>query len=120
MGFLDVLGNLLTYNQYKDHIAKYKEHGLKQFVSNYKAHFQKQLPIETLKWGEEMEYQIFVKSIDENGNIRMQLASKGPELIKNFNSSGLSQDHGFLLMPEFGSWMIEAVPLEPYESLIDS
>lgn len=40
MGFLGVLGDVITYNNYKEHIARYKKHGLNQFVSNYKAHYK--------------------------------------------------------------------------------
>ena len=40
----------------------------------------------------------------------MQLSSKGPELINIFNNSSLPQENDIMLMPEFGSWMIEAVP----------
>ena len=55
MGFLGVLGKVLSYNQYKEHIAKYKMHGLRQFASNYKVHHKRSIPVSDLKWGEEME-----------------------------------------------------------------
>lgn len=61
MGFLGVLGDVITYNNYKEHIPRYKKHGLKQFVSNYKAHCNRKIEVENLKWGEEMEYQIYVR-----------------------------------------------------------
>jgi hypothetical protein len=56
MGFLNVKGNVLTYNQYKDKIEGYKRHGLLQFVSLYNAHKNKFIPLRDLKWGEEMEF----------------------------------------------------------------
>ena len=49
----------MTYNQYKDHIAQYKIHGVKQFISLYNAHKDRFIERENLHWGEEIEYEIF-------------------------------------------------------------
>jgi hypothetical protein len=59
MGFLEVRGNVISYEQYKDKIHKYKQHGLSQLVSLYKAHQDRFIALDDLKWGEEMEYMIF-------------------------------------------------------------
>ena len=56
MGFFNVKGGVLTYNQYKEKIEQYKKHGLMQFVSLYDAHKNRQIALKDLKWGEEMEY----------------------------------------------------------------
>lgn len=58
MGFLKVAGGVLTYNQYKDEskIKNYKLHGLSQFAHLYNEHKDKYIPLNDLKWGEEMEY----------------------------------------------------------------
>jgi len=61
MGFLNVRGDVITYNKYKDKIPDYKLHGIRQFVSTYKAHVDKFIKVDELKWGEEMEYMIFVR-----------------------------------------------------------
>lgn len=37
MGFLNVKGGVLTYNQYKEKIENYKKHGLMQFCSLYNS-----------------------------------------------------------------------------------
>ena len=116
MGFLSVKGGVLTYNQYKERIQTYKKHGLLQFLSLYKAHKDRMIPIQDLKWGEEMEYVIYLKDFKKNG---IKLSSKGPDLIKKFNESNSSRESDVILMPEFGSWMIEAVPSKPYNSLLD-
>ena len=42
------------------------------------------------------------------------MSNRGLELIEIFNNSELSQENGIVLMPEFGGWMVEAVPKEPY------
>jgi glutamate--cysteine ligase catalytic subunit len=116
MGFLSVQGGVLTYNQYKSKIEQYKKHGLRQFVSIYKAHKSRSIPLKELKWGEEMEYQIYAQDQQEG---TLALSNRGPELIQLFNSSKQGGKSGIMLMPEFGAWMIEAVPSKPYDSLVD-
>jgi hypothetical protein len=49
----------------------------------------------------------------------MKLSSRGPELTVEFNSRTPEYKKEIVLMPEFGSWMVEAVPTKPYNSLID-
>ena len=116
MGFLNVKGNVLTYNQYKDRIEQYKRHGLGQFISLYNAHKTQFIPLADLKWGEESEYQV-MKGTPNGGYI---MSNRGLELIEVFNNSELSSENGIVLMPEFGGWMVEAVPKEPYKSIIDA
>jgi hypothetical protein len=48
------------------------------------------------------------------------MSNRGLELIEVFNNSELSAENGIVLMPEFGGWMVEAVPKEPYRSIIDA
>jgi glutamate--cysteine ligase catalytic subunit len=117
MGFLNVKGGVLTYNEYKNKIHTYKQHGLSQFKSLYVAHKDRYIPLKDLKWGEEMEYQIYKNDKATN---QIKLSTRGPELINTFNESPLSQEKEIILMPEFGSWMIEAVPSKPYNSIIDA
>ena len=121
MGFLGVKGSVLTFNQYKDKIENYKRHGLKQFASIYRAHKDKTIPLYQLKWGEEMEYMLHVQPTLEDGTTgRYKLSNRGPELIQTFNKSATAAESGVVLMPEFGGWMIEAVPTEPYKSTIEA
>lgn len=61
-----------------------------------------------------MEYQIYVQNQQ-----KIQLSNQGPELIEVFNNSDLSEKNDINLMPEFGGWMVEAVPRAPYNSLLD-
>ena len=76
MGFLQVKGAVLTYSQYREKIEQYKRHGLLQFCSLYNSHKHRSIPLKDLKWGEEMEYQIY-----EINKQKIQLSNKGPELI---------------------------------------
>ena len=59
MGFLNVKGGVLTYNEYKQKKETYKKHGVMQFVSLYNSQINKNIPLKDLKWGEEMEYLIY-------------------------------------------------------------
>ena len=86
MGFLNVKGGLLTYNQYKDKMENYKRHGLRQFKSLYNAHKDRYIELADLKWGEEMEYQVM--TCDEDAKFIM--SNRGLELIDVFNKSPVS------------------------------
>ena len=110
MGFLNVKGSVLTYEQYKEKIETYKKHGLKQFLSLYEAHKGQFIPLKELKWGEESEYQVMKATSDGE----YVMSNRGFELIDIFNKSELSNEYGIQLMPEFGGWMVEAVPKRPY------
>ena len=46
------------------------------------------------------------------GDTRLQLVSDGYRLIQEFNEE--HKDAETHLQPEFGNWMIEAVPSTPY------
>jgi hypothetical protein len=64
-----------------------------------------------LHWGEEVEYSIlYFDSADEHA----QLMSNAYSLIQEFNSEVNHKD--IKLLPEFGNWMVEAVPKDPYNA----
>jgi len=64
-----------------------------------------------------MEYLIYS---NDSQNQKVKLSNRGPELIQVFNDSNLSLKNDIILMPEFGGWMVEAVPSKPYNSIIDA
>jgi glutamate--cysteine ligase catalytic subunit len=65
-----------------------------------------------LKWGEEIEYQLFKYDAPDQKRLHLGLVK---DLIIDFNEkSGGSE---ILLHPEFGQWMVEAVPGTPYDSI---
>jgi len=88
-----------------------------QFASVYNAHKKRFIPLKDLKWGEEMEYQLYLPDAKDKS---IKLSNRGPELIQKFNASQISSTNDVNLMPEFGGWMIEAVPSKPYDSIIDA
>lgn len=115
MGYLNVQGRLLTYNEYKEHVEFYKKHGLNQFVKLYEAHKDRQIERQNLHWGEEVEYSLFYFDVNSNS---VKLMNDGFRLIHEFNEEHADKD--ICLQPEFGNWMVEAVPAKPYNSVEDA
>jgi hypothetical protein len=61
-----------------------------------------------------MEYNLFYF---DPWSEKVMLANQGFRMIDEFNSC--HQDKELHLQPEFGNWMIEAVPSKPYNSIED-
>ncbi len=59
MGYLTVKGKLMTYNEYKDLIQKYKQRGILEYLELHAAHKSKHREQRDLHWGEELEYTLF-------------------------------------------------------------
>lgn len=113
MGYLTVKGTMMTYLEYKDYIEKYKMNGLKQFLHIFNAHKDRFIAKKDLHWGEELEFSVYY--IDHH-NEKIQLATQAFDLIDQFNTHN---DPEMCLHPEFGSWMVEAVPASPHGSAED-
>jgi len=110
-----VKGKLMTYSEYKDLIEKYKHKALLEFLEIYRAHKEKHRERRDLHWGEEMEYTLF--HLDKE-NKRVRLSNKAFDLLHEFND--LHKDQREIdLHPEFGNWMVEAVPSKPYGAYED-
>jgi glutamate--cysteine ligase catalytic subunit len=71
-----------------------------------------------LHWGEEVEYHLY--SIDETERV-VKLSCDASDILFNFNRDLAKNQEkpDFKLLPEFGNWMIEAVPSAPYGSCAD-
>lgn len=111
----------MTYKEYKHLIEKYKQRGILEFLEIYNAHKDKHRERRDLHWGEEMEYTLFV--LDEE-NKRVQLSNDAFDLLHEFNDEHRERQElqEIDLHPEFGNWMVEAVPSRPYgayEDLVD-
>eukprot|EP00347_Sterkiella_histriomuscorum_P009710 403340177 len=102
----------MTYSEYSHLCEKYKQHGLIQFVHIYNAHKNRDITCSKLHCGEELEYSIVQFDHDAK---RVYLSTEGYDLIQEFHEK--YPDHpDITLHPEFGNWMVEAVPTEPYGS----
>lgn len=119
MGFLTMNGMLMTYDEYKNKIKCYNRLGMHQFSQLYKAHKDRQIPQEALHWGEEIEYHLYHLCHETQS---VKLACDAREIIQQFKAlteSGEQAEPSFKLLPEFGNWMIEAVPAQPYGTYSD-
>jgi hypothetical protein len=114
MGYLTIHGKLMTYSEYKHLIQKYKIRGVLEFLEIYMAHKDKHREMRDLHWGEELEYTLFHF---DNEKHRVQLTNKAYDLIQEFNAEHKNGDID--LHPEFGNWMVEAVPTRPYGAYDD-
>lgn len=113
MGFL-VKGDTLVWADSVQFLEHVKKHGLQQFLNLYNK--VKTRESDRFLWGDEVEY-ILVK-IPEDGPVSLSLESaKYQELATN-----LAKEENFdiNLLPEYGSFMIEATPGTPYgDSTVD-
>ena len=90
-----------------------------QFCNIYNAHKAKTIAKHDLHWGEESEYSLYY--FDAEGK-RVKIACDAAKLIAVVNEkirAAEEDPQGFTLLPEYGNWMIEAVPIKPYGNYSD-
>ena len=106
MGFQTDLGAIESFQQAQKQQKSLKIMGIKQFLHRLALYSEWTKPNEpfNIKWGEEIEGH-FLK-IGENGDV---------ELFKE-SFSEQYQDLDFPLMLEYGSWMFEMIPQQPYNT----
>ena len=115
MGFLEAGSPPLSWDecvQIKDYI---REHGAIQFLNLYKKH--KDDANESLFWGEEMEYHIIYQESPESPP---KIYLKASEKAVNILSEAEELIGGSLTWHlEYGAWMIECVPRDPYNDYLE-
>lgn len=72
---------MLTFNEYKHLEDIYKIHGLLQFIKSYEAHKDKQIEVENLHWGDEIEYHLYL--LDKEGK-SVQMACDADHIVEKF------------------------------------
>ena len=105
-------------------IARYvRDHGVEQFINVF---FEtKGITEDLLKYGDEIEYQIIrLCGRPTDPNRRPKISLRSPEIIQALQlfeahgrNHGLSEADMCSWMPEYGRWMLEAVPRKPFEGL---
>jgi hypothetical protein len=117
MGFLTVLGYVMTFNEYKAHINCYKKAGLLQFANLFKKYKDIKISKENLHWGEEIEYHLY--SFREEEDLVL-ISCDAPAVLKKYSDlTEAGENFDFKMLPEYGSWMLEATPLIPYGAYND-
>ncbi|KAF6113891.1 glutamate-cysteine ligase catalytic subunit [Phyllostomus discolor] len=110
MGLLSQ-GSPLSWEETKRHADHVRRHGILQFLNIY--HAVKDRHKDVLKWGDEVEYMLV--SFDHEHE-KVQLILFGEELLETLQEKGerTNPNHPTLWRPEYGSYMIEGTPGQPY------
>ena len=117
MGFLEV-GEPYTWTESReDGIIEYiRQHGVGQFLAMWDK--VKDINNDAFKWGDELEYQILVRN-EESGTVRCSL--RGADILEELRQREESTPNddpsvaeGCSWVPEYGSWMVEGTPSQPY------
>ncbi|KAL2791981.1 glutamate--cysteine ligase catalytic subunit isoform b [Daubentonia madagascariensis] len=110
MGLLSQ-GSPLSWEETKRHADHVRRHGILQFLHIY--HAVKDRHKDVLKWGDEVEYMLV--SFD-HANKKVQLVLSGEEVLETLQEKGerTNPNHPTLWRPEYGSYMIEGTPGQPY------
>ena len=98
------------------HLSYVRTHGVKQFSIQYNRTKSVETPL--FLWGDEIEYGIFAYNKNEK---YFDLSLRGAELrdeLKVLEGECVHLNEGCEWQPEYGSWMIEAVPRDPYAGYI--
>ncbi|KAF0702799.1 Aste57867_7749 [Aphanomyces stellatus] len=114
MGLL-VVGTPLPWENALEWLNHVRRNGILQFLETY--HRVKDISGDVLKWGDELEYGIFVLD-PETKTLKISLRATDilHELLekeKKFHRDG-HDDEECNWVPEYGAWMVEATPRVPY------
>lgn len=114
MGLLSE-GSPLSWEETKRLSTHVREHGINQFISMYKRLQDRQGDV--LKWGDEVEY-IVVKFNEAKKEAKVSLRAK--ELLQELNKKEAEDPENVksLWRPEYGAYMIEGTPGQPYGGLL--
>uniref|UniRef100_A0A5F8GGB7 Glutamate--cysteine ligase n=1 Tax=Monodelphis domestica TaxID=13616 RepID=A0A5F8GGB7_MONDO len=110
MGLLSQ-GSPLSWEETKRHADHVRRHGILQFLHIY--HAVKERHKDVLKWGDEVEYMLV--SFDHQ-NKKARVVLNGEEILEALQEKGerKNPNHPTLWRPEYGSYMIEGTPGQPY------
>ncbi|XP_061410150.1 glutamate--cysteine ligase catalytic subunit [Lethenteron reissneri] len=110
MGLLSQ-GSPLSWADTKKHADHVREHGVRQFINIYNRLKERQGDV--LKWGDEVEY--ILVAFDHSAQ-RARVLLKGEDVVETLQALGenVNPNHPSLWRPEYGSYMVEGTPGQPY------
>mmetsp|Transcript_5994 Transcript_5994/g.25078 ORF Transcript_5994/g.25078 Transcript_5994/m.25078 type:complete len:890 (+) Transcript_5994:157-2826(+) len=114
MGVLTV-GRPLTWEESLEKLKYVREHGVKQFIAHYKKH--QAVAKEVFFYGDEIEYGLF--RLDREAR-KPYLSLRGAEVRELLDDREVEERFGAAEAgkctwhPEYGAWMVESTPAEPY------
>eukprot|EP00127_Corallochytrium_limacisporum_P001095 Clim_evm6s39 gene=Clim_evmTU6s39 len=112
MGLLS-LGTPLAWENVRNYTDHVRKHGIEQFLHIYKNVKGRQG--DELKWGDEVEY--YVVELDDK-NKRATLKLRSAEILQELQKEEEAGNPRALWRPEYGSFMIESTPGNPYGSQV--
>ncbi|KAI9481397.1 MAG: glutamate-cysteine ligase-domain-containing protein [Benjaminiella poitrasii] len=115
MGLLS-LGTPLPWSEAKEYADHVRKHGIEQFLNIY--HSQKDKQKQSLLWGDEIEY-LVVKFNDKEKTTKVSLRAfdileKLERAEQDFIADRTTKIPDALWRPEYGRYMIEGTPGQPY------
>ncbi|GMM27495.1 glutamate--cysteine ligase [Martiniozyma asiatica (nom. inval.)] len=112
MGLLS-LGTPLHWNESKEYADHVRQHAISQLLNSYKcAQFREN---DIFYWGDEIEY-MMVYLDSKNKETRLAIEEDGAltRLSEDGESYEKAVSNKVLFHPEYGRFMLEATPLDPY------
>jgi len=110
MGLL-VKGVPLDWPKSLEHLKYVREHGVLQFINLYKSMLTRSNDV--LLWGDEIEYMI-VKFDQATGKATLSLKATSVIEALEAEEAAMGSKSETAWRPEYGEWMVEAVPSNPY------
>eukprot|EP00948_MAST-09A_sp_MAST-9A-sp1_P002264 g2264.t1 len=114
MGFMDE-GSTLPWPKSKKHLAYVREHGIEQFIETYNR--VKGRANDVLLWGDEVEYHLVQFSPSER---TVKIAISATDHLRKLEEAEkvLQERSAISWHPEYGEWMIEGTPAQPYGNYV--
>jgi len=119
-------GKTLSWEESKQFFDYIREHGVIEFLNSYSEFVHKENPV--FLWGDEIEYMVI--HLDDVSK-KVTLALTAEEILHKLNE----EEHQYLELlkngqhpkpldalwrPEYGSYMLESTPGQPYEATVSS
>lgn len=110
------VGNPLSWTVAKPYLKFIRNQGIRQLLIHYNNSKGSVSP--EFLWGDEIEYGIF-KLSNNSGNFDLSLRSQDIRgQLKSLENDVSHLSEGCVWQPEYGNWMVEATPRDPYTGYI--
>lgn len=109
------VGNPLQWQASKPFLQHVRLSGVEQFINHYKRCEGSELPL--FVWGDEIEYGVFRRNDRRHFDLALN-ATQIRETLTQLEKNCTDLPIGCEWQPEYGSWMVEAVPRSPYGSYV--
>lgn len=98
----------------KPHLHSVRLGGIEQFINHFKRCQGIEMPL--FLWGDEIECGVFQRN--DHGHYDLSQTAALRDQLKELEATHADLPIGCEWQPEYGSWMIESVPRNPYGSYI--